>query len=33
MKIEITPRPKHLISAIAIGLVGIGVLIFLSVIR
>lgn len=33
MKFEVTPRPKHLISAVAIGLGGIGLLIFLSVIR
>ena len=31
--LEITPRPKRLVTAIIIGLVGIGVLVFLSVSR
>ena len=30
---EVTPRPKHLSTAIAIGLAGVGLLFFLSFIR
>ena len=30
---EVTPRPKNLSTAIALGLIGIGLLVFLSFIR
>jgi hypothetical protein len=32
-QMEVTPRPKHLSTAIAIGLAGVGLLVFLSFIR
>lgn len=32
-EMEVTPRPKYLSTAIAIGLAGFGLLVFLSVIR